>query len=163
VCSLITLRKAIKLGITDIKSARWLHVSNSRSYYWGHSESEMSCDDISILNGYWAADRKHRMTWHTQDTITVVLPAQWDTPTLQQTRDGTPEWAVPWPMDWPWWTAELTHMITGPHCARCKGLHKNMVYHCKTNIRDKPFNSRSWKTHAWPSSMVQIITNFKHQ
>jgi hypothetical protein len=33
-------------------------------------------------------------------------------------RDGVPEWAVPWPMDWSWWSAELATVATGSHSPR---------------------------------------------
>lgn len=39
-------------------------------------------------------------------------------PTFRSTRDGVPGRAVPWPMDWSRWSAELAIAVTGAHSPR---------------------------------------------
>jgi hypothetical protein len=84
-------------------------------------------------------------------------------PTFQSTRDGVPEWAVPWPMDWSWWSAELAPAVTGPHFP-C--YVKNIAYGCKENRREelhhRIFNAARRMNDPDVLRKIQIIFNLKY-
>jgi hypothetical protein len=82
----------------------WWHFINiSGSYFWVMNVVwAMVQFDLSLTENIRVCNESSR----TQNTITDVgTSSMMGRSTFQSTRVEVPEWAIPWPMDWLWWSA----------------------------------------------------------
>jgi hypothetical protein len=76
---------------------------------------EMPMNIGPVLSGYGATDIWNARWFKLHKTRLQMYYSVTGHPEFQSIRDGVTKWAVPWPMDWSWWSAKLATAVTGPH------------------------------------------------
>jgi hypothetical protein len=82
--------------------------------------------------------------------------------TCQSTRDGVPERALPWLVDWSWWSEKLAPTVTGPHSSRvtwCMNANVNRKEELQHRIFDA---ARCMNDPDFLRKFHTILNNFKY-